>query len=116
MFGQSFKCQSCNDFDACKKCYGRIDEYHSQIRKEDGRPHDFKVRQDREQEFQDAPALIPPGSAAPNEQERGNGSRGRQTPEDTALEEGDTLIDLDVSDDSDELEFSDPNDLYEDVD
>ena len=108
MFGSSFQCQSCNDFDACKKCYGRIDEYHSHLRKEDGQPHEFRFREGREQEFQDPSIPSPPRWVSTNELVSSNGSRGRQTPEATPLEEGDTL------DDSDELEFSDLSDPYED--
>ncbi|OAG40479.1 hypothetical protein AYO21_05379 [Fonsecaea monophora] len=116
VFGQAFQCQSCDNFNVCKKCYGRIDEYHSQIRKEDGRPHDFKFREGHEQEFQDPSAPSSPRSASTNEPERGReGSRGRRTPEAMSLEEGDILDDL-ASVESDELDFSDFNDPYEDDD
>lgn len=48
-----YKCNSCSDFDACKKCYGRINLYHDHIKAEDGEPHDFEIRNGYEKEFED---------------------------------------------------------------
>jgi hypothetical protein len=53
-------CQTCPDYDACKKCYGRIDFYHNHLCLDDDKPHIFAVREGYEQEFEDLPTLDPP--------------------------------------------------------
>ncbi|EMR67209.1 putative ankyrin repeat-containing protein [Eutypa lata UCREL1] len=53
IFGYLYKCNSCLDFDACKKCYGRINLYHDHIKAEDGEPHQFEIRNGYEKEFED---------------------------------------------------------------
>lgn len=37
------ECQTCAEFQVCKKCYGRIDLYHGHLKQENGEPHEFKV-------------------------------------------------------------------------
>ncbi|KAL4919526.1 ankyrin repeat-containing domain protein [Aspergillus aurantiobrunneus] len=43
IWGPVRECESCADFYACKKCYGRIDLYHGHIKEESGEPHSFKL-------------------------------------------------------------------------
>ncbi|KAL7800188.1 ankyrin repeat-containing domain protein [Trichoderma ceciliae] len=59
IFGYSYQCQSCNDFDACKKCHGRIELYHGHVGADGSEPHRFAFREGRGDEFEDAPT---PGS------------------------------------------------------
>ncbi|KAI1121301.1 ankyrin repeat-containing domain protein [Nemania abortiva] len=53
VYGHAYKCDICADFDACKKCYGRIDTYHEHLKTEDGKAHTFKLRPACEKEFED---------------------------------------------------------------
>ncbi|KAL7900627.1 ankyrin repeat-containing domain protein [Trichoderma sp. SZMC 28014] len=51
IFGCSFKCTSCIDFDVCRKCYGSIDQHHGHLSRKDDMPHDFIVSPSRDQDF-----------------------------------------------------------------
>ncbi|KAI1390787.1 ankyrin repeat-containing domain protein [Hypoxylon trugodes] len=63
-YGYSYRCKSCPDFDACKKCYGRIDIYHGHIRDADGETHRFKFRSGSDLEFDDQQVSSPSESPA----------------------------------------------------
>lgn len=39
-YGLTYICQTCDDFNICKKCHGRIDEYHN---RDDEPLHVFKI-------------------------------------------------------------------------
>ncbi|KAL7970123.1 ankyrin repeat-containing domain protein [Trichoderma sp. SZMC 28014] len=56
IFGYLYHCQICVDFDACKKCYGRIDSYHNL---DDDTQHFFAIRKGFDQEFEDVPTPVP---------------------------------------------------------
>ncbi|KAL7925735.1 ankyrin repeat-containing domain protein [Trichoderma austrokoningii] len=47
IFGCSYQCSSCVNFEVCKKCYERIDSYHSHFNREDGMPHTFSLSRKR---------------------------------------------------------------------
>ncbi|KAH0490177.1 hypothetical protein TgHK011_001657 [Trichoderma gracile] len=56
IFGHSFRCQCCYDFDVCKKCFGNIDMYHDRVVSDDCEQHFgqhfFEIREGCEQEFE----------------------------------------------------------------
>ncbi|OTA07286.1 hypothetical protein A9Z42_0082150 [Trichoderma parareesei] len=52
IFGHSFRCQCCYDFDVCKKCFGNIDIYHDRVVSDDCEQHLFEIRKGCEQEFE----------------------------------------------------------------
>ncbi|KAH8130108.1 ankyrin repeat-containing domain protein [Trichoderma asperelloides] len=59
IFGYSYQCQTCLDFDACKKCYSRIHLYHNLDGDEQ---HSFAFREGYDQEFEDLPTPDSPVS------------------------------------------------------
>lgn len=114
IFGYAYHCQSCLDFDACKKCYGRIDLYHNHLRLGDGKPHLFEFRKAHDKEFEEFPAPRSPtsltGSIGGTE---GNSRRGS-----TGLDKwkGELFNDDElykVADGADELGLEDLDDLDE---
>lgn len=106
-FGKSYHCQSCPDFDACKKCYGRIDIYNHL----DGEKHTFKPNAWREEEFEEVLAQSddesdgrnrcqsPGVDQASNDSKEENTSSGNDRP----TEEADEISSID----SEDLELSD---------
>ncbi|EHK21289.1 uncharacterized protein TRIVIDRAFT_230926 [Trichoderma virens Gv29-8] len=57
IFGCQYECQSCLEFSACKKCYGRINIYHGHFTLEDGKPHQFVSLKFDGQDFYQIDAL-----------------------------------------------------------
>ena len=98
MFGRSHKCQSCADFDACNKCYGRIDLYHDHIRAETGEPHLFEIRPGHEEEFEDLPSRASTPDPHVGEEE-GQAGASRRASNAQTVEEDQTLDldDIDLS-------------------
>ncbi|KAG8158455.1 hypothetical protein KVR01_011577 [Diaporthe batatas] len=58
IYGLGYACSACDDFDVCKKCYGRIDDYHGSFEGDEGAMHTFSARTDRD-EFVQASELAP---------------------------------------------------------
>lgn len=68
IYGKVYVCNICHDFYACKKCYGRIDEYHAIPTIDDTETHVFNVHPDYK-EFHEPPS--PPAASADNKAKRG---------------------------------------------
>jgi hypothetical protein len=119
MFGHIYVCQNCHDFDACKKCYGRIQTYHGHLKTEDGAPHTFKIRDYTLNEFQD-----PPEETLPVEEAHGSagaegldGKQGAETAE-SAGARANGKGDLEISEDDvdDGLNLDDLDNLEDEDD
>ncbi|KAL6793196.1 ankyrin repeat-containing domain protein [Trichoderma sp. SZMC 28012] len=108
IFGHSYQCQTCPDFDTCKKCYGRIDFYHNDISFDDDKQHSFAFRKDYEQEFEDLPAEESPDPDNGNQDESGVKDAERSDDGELQKNEDDETDDLGLGslDDLDELEVA----------
>ncbi|KAL4801076.1 ankyrin repeat-containing domain protein [Aspergillus venezuelensis] len=75
IWGPVHKCETCVDFDVCKKCFGRIEIYHGHLRREDGEPHVFRLHVEAEPEIREPsePRSDPEDTGATGSSE-GNGS------------------------------------------
>ncbi|PNP43234.1 hypothetical protein THARTR1_11132 [Trichoderma harzianum] len=107
IFGHSYQCQTCPDFDTCKKCYGRIDIYHNDVSFDDDKQHSFAFRKDYEQEFEDLPDPESPDADNGNQEEGGKETK-RSDDGDLQKNEDDETDDLGLGslDDLDELEVA----------
>ncbi|KAL7905885.1 ankyrin repeat-containing domain protein [Trichoderma velutinum] len=108
VFGYSYQCQTCPDFDTCKKCYGRIDLYHNDISFEDDKQHSFAFRKDYEEEFEELPASESPDADNENQEALG-GKETEDSDNDELQKTGDDETDdlgLGSLDDLDELEVA----------
>ncbi|KAL6695385.1 ankyrin repeat-containing domain protein [Trichoderma pleuroticola] len=107
IFGHSYQCQTCPDFDTCKKCYGRIDIYHNNVSFDDDKQHSFAFRKDYEQEFEDLPDPESPDADNGNQEEGGKETK-RSDDGELQKNEDDETDDLGLGslDDLDELEVA----------
>ncbi|KAM6483952.1 ankyrin repeat-containing domain protein [Trichoderma sp. SZMC 28011] len=108
IFGHSYQCQTCPDFDTCKKCYGRIDFYHNDISSDDEKQHSFAFRKDYEQEFEDLPAEESPDPDNGNQEDVRGKDAERSDDGELQKNEDDETDDLGLGslDDLDELEVA----------
>ncbi|KAL4925444.1 ankyrin repeat-containing domain protein [Aspergillus undulatus] len=66
IWGPVHRCQTCAEFDMCKKCFGRVELYHGYVEKEDGQPHTFKLIVEAESEIKE------PSEAGAEDQDKGS--------------------------------------------
>lgn len=73
IYGLEYVCSACDNFYACKKCYGRIDEYHGSFEGDEGAMHTFNARPDKDEFVQPSELAPNPKSAedVTNTEERG---------------------------------------------
>ncbi|KAL7956585.1 ankyrin repeat-containing domain protein [Trichoderma compactum] len=108
IFGHSYQCQTCPDFDTCKKCYGRIDFFHNDVNFDDDKQHSFAFRKDYEEEFEHLPAPESPEPDNGNQEDSGGKEAERSDDDELQKNEDDETDDLGLGslDDLDELEVA----------
>ncbi|KAK4068204.1 uncharacterized protein Triagg1_7447 [Trichoderma aggressivum f. europaeum] len=108
IFGHSYQCQTCPDFDTCKKCYGRIDIFHNDVSLDDEKQHSFAFRKDYEEEFEDLPAPESPDPDNGNQEDSGGKAAELSDDDELQKNEDDETDELGLGslDDLDELEVA----------
>ncbi|KAL4990922.1 ankyrin repeat-containing domain protein [Aspergillus falconensis] len=107
IWGPVYECETCLDFNACKKCHGQINLYHGHLRLENGEPHAFKVIVDAEPEIlnpQERGFASPNNSRKNSEVDNAAGGKG-DGDEDAAVVDGtmEAIMNFSVDDDITEI-------------